>query len=177
MSSSDPKPGAPAIRLAAMNLLARREYSCHELLDKLASRFPELDAAAIRPVLEQLQAEGLQSDARCADAVARYRSSRGIGPLKIRAELQQRRIAPELIEAALQQPQLDWEALCCAVFRRRFGSAGAMSAAGRPEQARWQRFLLQRGFSSGQIRQALRRAAEADTALDDSLPELDEFEP
>jgi regulatory protein len=177
MRESDPKPGAPAVRLAAMNLLARREHSLHELLDKLASRFPELDpATGLLPVLQQLQAEGLQSDQRCAEAFARYRSSRGIGPLRIRAELQQRRIASDLIEAALQQESLDWEALCRAVFRRKFrrNEAGAGGRVDARERARWQRFLLQRGFSQGQIRVALQ--AGNDDPDDDFLlgPDLAE---
>lgn len=153
-------PGSPgnasAVRLAAMNLLARREHSFQELLDKLSTRFPELDPAAqLRPVLERLREEGLQSDQRFAEAWVRYRSTRGIGPLKIRAELQPRRLAAELLDAALQQDGIDWEALCEEVFRRKFRPS---RKADLRELARWQRFLQQRGFGPAEIRTVLRRA-------------------
>lgn len=175
MRESDPKPGVPAIRLAAMNLLARREHSLHELLGKLRERFPELDPVAeLMPVLEHLRDEGLQSDQRCAEAFARYRSSRGHGPLKVRAELQQRRIAPELIAAALEQEGLDWDALCHAVLQRKFAPG---RGAGRQEQARWQRFLLQRGFTQPQVRQAIKEALAGGAGEGGAGLDPDTFDP
>lgn len=172
MTDASPKPAGPSVRLAAMNLLARREHSFHELLDKLATKFPDLDPVAeLRPVLEVLRAEGLQSDQRFAEAWVRYRSSRGIGPLKIRAELQPRRLATELLEAALQQEGIDWEAQCEAVFLRKFRPTRGADAR---EKMRWQRFLLQRGFGHAEIRAVLRRAGSGAAG---HLPDLADSDP
>jgi regulatory protein len=147
----------PNIRLAAMNLLARREHSFHELLEKLAARYPDLDpAAALRPALERLRDEGLQSDERFALAYVRYRSSRGMGPLRIRAELQPRRLEAGVLEQALAQEELDWDLLCEQAFLRKFSPR---PGADLKEQQRWQRFLLQRGFGHDQVRRVLRAAA------------------
>jgi len=162
MTDTSPKPSGPSIRLAAMNLLARREHSFQELLDKLSTKFPDLDPVHdLRPALERLRDQGLQSDQRFANAWVRYRSTRGIGPLKIRAELQPRRLAPEVLEEALHQEGLDWEALCEEVFRRKFRPS---RRADLREKSRWQRFLQQRGFGHADIREVLRRAGAAGSA-------------
>jgi regulatory protein len=168
MTDAPAKPQGPSVRLVAMNLLARREHSFHELLDKLSGHFPELDPVRdLRPALERLRDEGLQSDQRFAGAWVRYRSSRGIGPLKIRAELQPRRLAPEILEEALHQDGIDWEALCEEVFLRKFRPA---RRADLREKARWQRFLQQRGFAHAEIREVLRRAGAA------AAGQLDEYD-
>lgn len=171
MTDAPAKPQGPSVRLVAMNLLARREHSFHELLDKLSDRFPDLDPARdLRPALERLRDEGLQSDERFAAAWVRYRSSRGIGPLKIRAELKPRRLAPEIVEEALHQEGIDWEALCEQVFLGKFRPS---RRADLREKARWQRFLQQRGFTGAEIRAVLRRAG---AAVPDTLDEMDEEE-
>lgn len=158
------RPG-PSVRLAAMNLLARREHSFHELLEKLVERFPELDPAQdIVPVLERLREEGLQSDHRFAETYVRYRSSRGIGPVKIRAELQPRRIDAELLDAALHGQGIDWAALCAEVFMRKFRPASRAPA---NERLRWQRFLLQRGFGHSEFGPLLRRFGGSAGGSDD----------
>jgi len=64
-------------RSIALELLARREHSYHELLGELQDRLPTLDEhQVLRPVLDQLVADNLQSDVRFVDAYVRYRSSR-----------------------------------------------------------------------------------------------------
>ena len=56
-------------RSIALELLARREHSYHELLGKLQDRLPTLDERQVlRPVLDQLVADNLQSDVRFVDA-------------------------------------------------------------------------------------------------------------
>lgn len=137
-------------RLAAMDLLARREHARSELRDKLLARdFPADEVAA---ALDALAAEGLQSDARFVEAFVRSRLGRGQGPLRILAELRQRAVAPELVDGELAAAGIDWTAQAREARERRFGP-------GRPadwtERARQARFLAQRGFSSEQVRGAL----------------------
>ena len=154
-----------AVRRAAMDMLARREHSFHELLDKLTTKFPDFDREAIiRPALERLRAENLQSDSRFASAWVNYRAGRGFGPLKIAAELQPRRLDRELLQAALYLEGPDWEEKCHEALCRKFR---VRNRASREERARWQRFLMQRGFDHEQIRAALKKLA-AETTDDDS---------
>ena len=141
-----------------MNLLARREHSFHELLDKLSAGFPDFDRDEIvRPALERLRDENLQSDSRFASAWVNYRAGRGVGPLKIAAELHPRKLDRELLNQALYLEGPDWEERCADALRRKFKVRAKPT---REEQARWQRFLLQRGFGQEQIRAALKQLAE-----------------
>lgn len=145
-----------------MNLLARREHSFHELLDKLTDKFPDLDRdAVVLPALQRLRDENLQSDVRFASAWVNYRAGRGVGPLKIAAELHPRKLDRDLLNRALYLEGPDWEEKCCDALRRKFRLRGELT---REERARMQRFLMQRGFESDQIRAALKKLAEENAA-------------
>jgi regulatory protein len=143
---------ATSVRLAALDILARREHSAHELREKLQARFPELRFdTLIQPVLERLREEGLQSDLRFSEAYVHYRGSRGVGPLRIAQELRRKGIDRTLLREVLHAT-IDWEERCREVLRRKFQvGAGAPTA----ERARWMRFLAQRGFDSEQVRAVL----------------------
>lgn len=146
-----------AVRRAAMDYLARREHSFHELLDKLTTKFPDFDRdTVVLPALERLRAENLQSDSRFASAWVNYRAGRGFGPLKIAAELQPRKLDRDLLRSALYLDGPDWEEKCYEALCRKFRLRDKPS---REERARWQRFLMQRGFDGEQIRAALKKAA------------------
>lgn len=138
-----------AIRRAAMDLLARREHSFHELSQKLSSRFPEED---VIPALEKLREENLQSDQRFLEAYIRYRASRGFGPLKIEAELYPKGLAPSAVKEALYSGDHDWEVLCREAKEKRFP---VLYSNNPKEKARCQRFLQGRGFGFEQIKKAL----------------------
>ena len=69
-----------SIRNTAMNLLARREHSATELLQKLKQR--EHAEEDILKAIEELQADNLQSDARFAESFINQRVNAGYGPSK-----------------------------------------------------------------------------------------------
>jgi regulatory protein len=135
-----------------MDLLARREHSQLELKTKLGKRF-DVDAHDIVVQVERLEAEGLQSDSRLAEAYIRARSNRGHGPVKIRVELRVKGVDDQLSAAAFGECGIDWPALAADVALRRFGEE---PSADLKEKARRGRFLLQRGFSFDQINQRSR---------------------
>ena len=155
--SSSAGDAAVIIRQAAMNMLARREHSFHELQQKLAGKFPDIPDDLIRQALERLQQEKLQSDERFLESFVRHRSSRGMGPLKIAAELYPKKVDENLLNQALDAVG-DWNELCLQVLQKKFLVAGKPSM---QDQARWSRFLQQRGFSSDQIRHALRESHDS----------------
>ena len=140
---------------AAVDLLSRREHSCHELRQKLIPKFPEAD---IEPVLQYLQELNYQSDQRFAEVFARSRVQRGQGPLRIRRELQQRGVGGDLIASALEQVDTDWFALAAELLQRKFREP-INPALPREQQfkerARRQRYLAYRGFSADAISWAL----------------------
>lgn len=164
MQGSDMETPAVLVRRAALKLLAAREHSYHELLEKLTSRYSDLAPdTVIRPVLDQLGEENLQSDQRFAQAFVRYRSSRGSGPLKIAAELYPRKLDAELLEQALYDSGIDWLALCRQALQKKLGPRSARAVLDPREKLQCQRFLQQRGFTHEQINQVLKsRAGNAD---------------
>ncbi len=144
---ADSEVTAVDVRRAAMDLLARREHSRQELQRKLARRFA-VDAEVIFSVINQLTQEGLQSDQRLAEAFLRYRSNRGQGPLKIKAEMREKCIESALIEQIFDEANIDWFDLALRVLEKRYGEGSAVDAS---ERAKRTRFLQQRGFSFDQI--------------------------
>ncbi|RLQ21667.1 regulatory protein RecX [Seongchinamella sediminis] len=130
------------IRMAAMDLLARREHSRRELKQKLARRFA--DEGLIEEQLDRLTEENLQSDARYAESFLRQRISRGHGPMRIRQEMRQKGISDGEITAALDAEGADWFALAEQAFQRKFG---VLPAADIKENSRRNRFMQYRGFS------------------------------
>ncbi len=134
----------------AVELLARREHSAQELARKLRTR--GCDQVVVETVLERLEAERLQSDARYTEVYLRQRSEKGYGPQRIRAELQERGVDERLINEAMRraedEDEVDWFERAATVYARKFG--------GRPvedlkDRAKRQRFLQYRGFSHEQI--------------------------
>ncbi len=154
MSKIPAEPSAITARRAAMNLLARREHSFHELLQKLSEKFPDFSKDDILvPALQRLQDEELQSDARFAEAYVRYRSTRGFGPQKIAAELYSRKLESELLDLVLYENGPDWTVVCAEVLQKKFR---IKANAAETERRYWQRFLLQRGFDQDDIRRAIK---------------------
>ncbi len=157
-SDSGSDPAAPTradLRLAAMNLLARREHSALELREKLVRRFGEDPPVAERldEALAGLASDNLQSDERFAEAFVTMRQRQGKGPMRIDQELRQKGVADSLIATYLGQLDEDtWRELARDVRHKRFGSGPVESLRDRAKQ---QRFLQYRGFTHEQIRSAM----------------------
>ena len=129
------------VRYAAMNLLARREHSQRELIDKLGQRFPDRDLVAHE--IARLADENLQSDTRFAESFVRQRISRGYGPLRLRQEMGQRGISESALETALSAVDADWFSLAEQVYEKKFGAVAPRDLA---EKAKRARFMSYRGF-------------------------------
>lgn len=147
-----------AIRLAAMNALARREHSRVELIRKLKAKFPDAEDS-IELALNRLADEGLQSDQRFAESYCRSRVSRGYGRRHICYDLQQKGVTEACALAALEALEIDWFDQALSALRKKFGIQGCDDLR---EKARRQRFLHYRGFGGEEIRFAL-EAQEACT--------------
>lgn len=149
----DGRPNAIDPRRKAMELLTRREHSRQELERKLITR--GFDDEAVRQTIGDMAARGWQADTRFAHALARARLASGHGPIRIRAELHQHGIASDVIEAALDACEVDWNALAADVLHRRFGPCKPET---RKEIVRRGAFLQRRGFDLEAIRYALAQA-------------------
>jgi regulatory protein len=130
------------IRLAAMNLLARREHSVRELRNKLKRRFS--DEVVIDEQISRLTLERLQSDARFAESYARQRADKGYGPVRLREELRERGVTEAEVDVALEQLKVDWRVLATRVMQKKFGLDAPVDI---KEKARRARFMQYRGFA------------------------------
>ncbi len=155
----DPEKRERDCEARALRLLGRREHSRSELWHKLARREPE--PSVVDRVLDHLEAQGWLSDERFAEIYARQRLDAGFGPLRIRAELEQRGVSstPAALEGV---DETTWCRMALKQRRQRFGLSGDLDW---KEKGRQGRFLAQRGFSMSQIERAL-GASDTDEELD-----------
>lgn len=137
-----PVASATDIRRVAMDLLARREHSQRELLQKLSQRFADGDL--IRQVLDRLREERLQSDERFAESFLHSRANRLYGPQRIKLELRERGIDAEVIAVVFEQAGIDWRANLQKLVFDKFGRKPPQDM---KEKAKRIRFLQQRGFA------------------------------
>lgn len=153
------------LRARALRLLSRREYSRHELRNRLISgpimrRRTQSDAdeqdpptaAEIETVLAELDIYDLQSDERYAQSVARTRSNRE-GTARVARRLKEHKIDPELAEPLLAELSNTEYDRAYAMWERKFGTVPELPA----ERARQMRYLAYRGFSSDVISKIMRR--------------------
>lgn len=145
-----------SIRLSAMNLLAMREHSMHELITKLSKKFTQIEW--IRSEIEKLQKDGLQSDERFAEAYTSMRLRQGKGAQVIRMELKERGVAPAIISSSLSEYD-DWNKRAMHVYLKKYGSKPIVDL---KEKSRRIRFLMSRGFSSADIQFAMDNASKAE---------------
>ena len=144
-----PPPGSA--RTAALRLLGRRDYTVTELRDKLSARGYPVDE--LTAVLDNLAADGLQSDERVAAAHVRTGLQiKGRGRLRIARELEARGIARPLIARALAgvAPGDERAAIRAILDRKHFPASPSVA-----ERRRMFQHLLRRGFSSDAITRAL----------------------
>lgn len=146
----DPREQRLAVRKRAMNMLARREHAPAELAAKLERRGHEGDA--VLAVLDELIDDGLVSETRYADAIVASHARRGVGPVRIRADLLAVKVAETQIDRAFADAEIDWCELACTVRDKRFG---ARIPDDFPTKAKQMRFLQQRGFSGDEIAAAV----------------------
>lgn len=131
------------VRLAAMNLLARREHSVRELRKKLKRRF--VDDVMIDEQLARLSSENLQSNLRFAESYARQRVGRGYGPVRVQEELRERGASVADVAAAMRELEVDWGVVASDVMLKKFGVLAPVDI---KEKARRARFMQYRGFTA-----------------------------
>ena len=137
-----------------MELLARREHSCQELMAKLVSK--GWSESIAQEVVQALADEHMVSDERFAESLLQTRRQRGYGPVRIQHELSQKGVADSIIESIMDQGldpvSPNWMNEIRNVKEKKFGKEEPKDI---KERARQARFLQHRGFTFDQIRQVL----------------------
>jgi regulatory protein len=146
------KPTVP-LRVRALQLLKRRDYSYAELERRLAPY--AADASELSTLLDELQALGWLSQQRLAEALVRKGASR-YGTRRILEQLQERGIGREVTDRLRSELQASELMRAQVVWTKHFGSLPTDLR----ERARQERFLEQRGFDPEVIHRVLRGAGE-----------------
>ncbi len=134
------------IEAVCLRLLARREHSRRELLDKLALR--GFERGECEPVIDELGEQNWQNDDRFTECYVRQRIASGYGPIRIGYELQQRGIESVDLDAHAEEHG-GWLNLALDVYLAKYGDEKSLPQS---EWAKRSRFLLQRGFSGETIK-------------------------
>ncbi len=136
----------------AVRALARREHSVAELRRKLRGK--GFCPAVVERVLDRLREEHLLCDRRFVEAFVHSRRSKGVGPLRIEAELRERGVDGALAAEGIEPDHESWQALMEQVREKRFGVEPPRDHRERVRQAR---FLQHRGFPVDAIRRLLKQ--------------------
>lgn len=137
------------LRVTAINLLSRREYSRHELFQKLEPR--SKDEPQVQQLLDKLVEAGYQSDQRFAESFLRSRINRGLGHMRIARELKDKGIDADLIEQTMSS-DTDWFHLA---YESGLKKIQNLDLADYKDKQKLFRYLAYRGFSMDQIQHAL----------------------
>ena len=131
-------------------LLARREHSVVELTDKLVGK--GFARESVMNIISEFSAKNIQSDYRYVESRVRNAMRRGIGPMRVNAELKQHKVNSDLFTQVENEIQPDWFELAKEVKHKRFGEIAESDLKLRYKQ---QQFLSYRGFSVEQIKYAM----------------------
>jgi regulatory protein len=134
----------------ATRLLSRREHSVSELRRKLLGKGHNREDCDF--VAAELVELGLLSDLRYAEALFRYKTSRGYGPVRIQLSLDKADVDKSIIDFVIRETDFDWKQHLCEQISKKFGEFPAESF---KEWAKRARFFSNRGFSNDLIREVL----------------------
>jgi len=138
-----------------LEYLGKREYSYHELGQKLKSYAEETDDIAA--LLEDFKTRGWLSDKRFTDQLVHARASK-FGSAKVANELREKGIADDLVRDAVEKVKENELENALEVWRKKFKTP----ASNRDEWAKQARFLQSRGFGFDIIKKALNTKVEDD---------------
>ena len=141
------------IRVVALRLQATREHSQTELQRKLVQR--GFEAEVVAKVVAEFATQNLQNDQRFIENYIDSRQRRGIGPIRILAELRERGIAEEQVAPYLNITDSLWVKLGRQVRQKKFGVNPPEDFDAKVRQLR---FLEYRGFSREQLRRIIETA-------------------
>ena len=159
---ADPGEAYQAALKTAMAIVGYRDNTEAQLRDKLTERgYP---AETVEAVVSRMIAKGYVDDERMMIRPARLLAERkGYGKRRIRQELALKKFRPETLAAldwsCEELADLDFAAICVGLIEKRGGTRDEKTYA----------FLLRRGHSPSDIRDAYRRIAEK--AEDDGAPQ------
>lgn len=141
----------PSALAMAVAMLARREHSQAELLQKLLLKeVPEDEAKA---AIQRLADEGLQSDERFLESRVRIKLNAGHGPNRAQFELSRHGLNEDRVDQAVDGRDEKWQEAAYDLIERKYGP----SPLPREVQNKAFSLLVRRGFTYDQAWAAIRQ--------------------
>ncbi len=135
----------------AIRLLARREHSKKELIQKLLNKVP-VPESTISKVVNQIAAQGYQSDDRFVEMYVRSQSHKFYGPIKTINELSfVHGISETLIDQYVNHGAVDWLQIALAALNKKYRMNANLDL---DVKSKAFRYLTGRGFPVDIINQA-----------------------
>ena len=133
-----------------LDLVSRREHSRHELMQKLAKRYPQT-SLIIEEALDKLEINKILDDERFAEMYINARARKGFGPKKIEMELNAKCVDSILISNALGVYET-WLENAQKELKKKFKDQKPTDYQSKMKQ---KQFLFTRGFSGSIIDKVL----------------------
>lgn len=147
----------PSPYVIALALLTRRDYSQHELVQKLKSK--NCEPEQITTTITELVQSGYLNDARYAEAFIHARRNKGYGPARISQELRAKGIHNEIIAEAMKITDNAWFTAAQQLWQKRFKGKLPTNFKDRAKQTR---FLQYRGFMREHIERIFKPVEECE---------------
>ncbi len=151
-----PKPkGLTGTRLRsyAFAVLARKEYSKADLIEKLATWAQDRDE--VLTLVEELSANHYQSDQRVAEMTVRSQVRKGKGPNRIKLALRAKHLDKELVKDDIAE--IDWYEQAYQLKVKKYGTDVSKDPKIKAKQIR---FLQYRGFEMDAIMKAISKKTD-----------------
>lgn len=133
-------------------LLSRREYSRQEISQKLTQR--HLSQSEIEKIFDYLDEYQYQSDERFAEQLVRVQTNKLNGKNKILQTAYAKGIDDVLIENVIEILDIDWFNIAKQAYQKKYGSVEDQTLDW-PDKQKRMRFLVSRGFSFDEAKEAV----------------------
>ncbi len=143
---TSPKTEYDRLMHKAVYLLSMREHSVQELKNKLSLKADNPDT--VFAVMDYLTQNDYVSDLRFAEAFVRFRSNKGQGPIKIKAELRAKGVGIQVVDEYLDVGAAMWFDNALVQHDKKFGDEPVKDYSAWSKRAR---FLQSRGFTMDHI--------------------------
>jgi len=140
------------IKRQAIKYLSYREHSAEELQQKLVQKFDNVPE--LYNVIDELANEGLQSDLRYSVLYIESRARKGYGRRYIENALKQKGVSRKDISQGFNECIVDWQHVARKSWQKKFSNKVPQDV---PEKLKQTRFLLNRGFTSQEIKNTLNK--------------------
>lgn len=143
------------IALTAYRLLPQRLWFKQPFREKLLKKFPKA-VREVDQVVRQFEDDGYLDDQKHAEQYLEYQLSVGTsGPMKLQFDLRKKGVDQDIINHLLASMITDESAPILALLERRYSELKSTKLSA-PVQQKIYRWLVGRGFRSGEIVKAMR---------------------